>query len=64
MIKTTHWLTLAAAMTLCAGPAFAAPVWVGATLVTAVSDPTLCEAKLNDLLTTVFHPKLSDDPIT
>lgn len=52
---------VALAMSGWAGTAFAAdPVWVGSFFVTAVSG-TQCEAKLNDLLTAVFHPKLAGD---
>lgn len=44
-----------------AGTALAAdPVWVGSFFVTAVSNAQ-CEAKLHDLLTAVFHPKLPGD---
>jgi hypothetical protein len=57
-------VVVAAIMSIWAGAAFAAaPVWVGGLLITAVSDANVCEAKLNDLLTAVFHPKLAGDPI-
>jgi hypothetical protein len=56
-----HRLVATTAICMWAGTALAAPIWVGGVLITAVSNSTTCEAKLNDLLTAVFHPKLAGD---